>query len=504
MNSQRNFRRAKARVVLAALITSFAFCSTILEVRAQVNNEVAGLVYHPQVTSYYCGSATVEMMLDNNAVRQNNPYLNYILNPANAADPVAGSFYNQFTGQDATFGTIPFNAVNNVAQSIHPTYAPRVIPGLNGGNPVSAVTYGPQLAIYDFAHGAGTFTPIAGPNAGVALGYFNPFQPWGSGSGINGQQYELNVFDNPNVGGEGIHAFTAYNIGSFNASNRTIANAIADYQVPAGGVFYGGAHAMAVTGVRTDVQPVRNQPYNILGFFVDDPWNGYAINRGLPANQRGLRRHDFVSNVPELGVPSRWSQMFTPSGGEPGEGAYASGAGFKFVVEPQGPEPLDDGLFGSDPLPAPPLAADLNATDALALAQVLLQSDSDLSSKYGLSGGGFDGSGMSLIDPAGENDWLVPYLHGGSNTGAFLISAHYGILEEASWDEAGELSSSLADLLGEYQGVEAGFHPDDNPVNVPEASTLTLAAIGTLLFGLKRRWLLGTPCSNEWPCKGRM
>jgi hypothetical protein len=119
------------------------------------------------------------MMLDNNAVRQNNPYLNWILNPANAPDPAPASFYNQITGQDATFGTIPFNAVNNVAQSIHPTYAPQVIPGVNGGNPVNAVTYGPQLAIYDFTHGAGTYTPVQGPFTGVSLSYFNPFQPWG-------------------------------------------------------------------------------------------------------------------------------------------------------------------------------------------------------------------------------------------------------------------------------------------------------------------------------------
>jgi hypothetical protein len=136
----------------------------------------------------------------------------------------------------------------------------------------------------------------------------------------------------------------------------------------------------------------------------------------------------------------------------------------------------------------------LNATDALALAQVLLQTDSDLSSKYGLSGGAFHGNNMSLIDPAGENDWFIPYLRGGNYTGAFLVSAHYAILEEASWDDAGELSSSLADLLQEYQGIEAGFHPNDNPVNVPEASTLTLIAIGALLFGLTRQQPPRSPC----------
>jgi hypothetical protein len=456
-----------------------------------LDTEVAGLVYHPQVTSYYCGSATVEMMLDNNAVRQNDPFLNYILNPANAPDPAPASFVNVIPGQDATFGTIPFNAVNNIGQSIHPTFAQRVVPGVNGGNPVSAVTYGPQLAIYDIAHGAGTFTPIQGVNTGVPLGYFNPFQQWGSGSGINGQQVDLNILDNPNVGGEGIHAFSAYNLASFNAASRTIANAIGDYGVPAGGVFYNGAHAMAVTGVRTNAQPGRNLAYTINGFYLADPWRGYADAKGLPANQRGLGEHEYVTNVPEVGVAlTRWQDIFTASPGEPGEGAYASGVGYKFVVEPQGPELPDDGTFSSLPLPAPPLPADLNAAAALALAQTTLATDPDLSSKYGLSGGMFDGNNMSLIDPATGDDWFIPYERGGVYTGAFLLSAHYGILEEASWDDLGDLPTTLADLMLEYQGIEDGFHPDDNPTT-PEASTLALAAIGSVLLSFKRTQRLG-------------
>jgi hypothetical protein len=492
MNGLCNFGCARRRAVLATLITSLALLSGLREVRA-LNTKVQGLVYHAQVTSYYCGSATVEMMLDNNPVRQNNLFLNYILNPANAPDPAPASFVNVIPGQDATFGTIPFNAVNNAGKSIHPTYAPVVIPGLNGGNPVSAVTYGPQLAIYDFAHGAGTFVPIAGPNAGNTLSYFNPFQPWGSGSGINGQQFELNVYDNPNLGGEGSHAFTAYNLATRNAASRTIANAIGDYGVPAGGVFYGGQHAMAVTGVRSDVKPGQNVgAYSIDGFYISDPWRGYAVKKGLPAKQWGLREHDYVTNKPELGVPlTRWQDIFTASAGEPGEGAYASGVGYKFVVEPQGPELPDDGTFDSTPLPAPPLAADLNAAAALALAQTTLATDPDLSTEYGLSGGAFDGSNMTLLNPTGENDWFIPYQRGGVYTGAFLLSAHYGILEEASWDELGDLPTSLADLEQEYQGIEDGFHPDDNPVNVPEASTLALGAIGSMFLSLKRRRAAG-------------
>jgi hypothetical protein len=168
--------------------------------------------------------------------------------------------------------------------------------------------------------------------------------------------------------------------------------------------------------------------------------------------------------------------------------------GYKFVVEPIGPELPDDGTNFSDPFAAPPLLADLNAPAALALAQSLLATDSDLNSKYGLSNGAFDSSGMSLLDPSGENDWFIPYQQGGSYTGAFLLDAHYGVLEEATWDDLGDLSSSLNDLLGQYQGIEGGFHPNDNPIDgqVPEASSLAMAAIGTVLCGLKRRRPPGT------------
>jgi hypothetical protein len=151
MNRQPNFRPANSHIVLATLVASIAFFWAPMRVRA-LDTQVPSLVYHAQVTSYYCGSATVEMMLDNTAVRANNPYINFVLN---SPDPAPASFFNVIPGQDSTFGTIPFNALNNIGQSIHPTYQPVVIPGLNGGNPVNSVTYGPQLSIYDFAHGAG-------------------------------------------------------------------------------------------------------------------------------------------------------------------------------------------------------------------------------------------------------------------------------------------------------------------------------------------------------------
>jgi hypothetical protein len=487
MNADWTLARRQVRTNLCASVVVLVVLFGGGDVWAEVDTTVPGFEYHAQITSYYCGSATIQMMLDNDAVRQSNPYVDWILNPANAPDPEPASFYNPNTGQDHTFRTIPFNAVNNIGQSIHPTIQPRVIPGVNNGNAVNAVTYGPQLALYDFGHGAGTYTPVAGPNAGVPLGYFNPFQPWGAGTGINSQQVTLNVFDNPNVGGEGNHVYAAYNVPTRNVANRTIANAIITYQVPAGGVFYAGAHAMAISGVQTDVAPVKNQPYKILGFYVHDPWYGYARKRGLPEEKWGLPENTFLSTVLKDGQDSRWEGIFNSSPGEPLEGAYAEGPGFKFVVEPEGPELLDDGSNSSDTAPVPMLANPLTSIQALTLAQQLLTDSEGLSSKYGLSGGGFDGNNVTFIGTGGTSDWLVPYLRAGDYTGAFLINSKYGILEAANWLDVGDVVYGLSSLVKQYEGINGGFFPNDNPTNLPEAGTLTMIAIAALLVSVRRR-----------------
>ena len=83
------------------------------------------------------------------------------------------------------------------------------------------------------------------------------------------------------------------------------------------------------------------------------------------------------------------------------------------------PEPLDDGIFSSDTVPVPMLANPLTAGEAFVLAGQLLADNTGLSSKYGLSGGAFDGSNVSFIDTGGTSDWLVPYLRGAEVTGSF-------------------------------------------------------------------------------------
>jgi hypothetical protein len=422
------------------------------------NYTVPGQKYHAQVTDHYCASASVQMMLDCTAVRGANGYIDTFLSAPDPA-PIApdGPFHNQ---------AIP----------PQPTYV--------GGQ----VTFAPQVAIYNLLHNHAVYTPVAGPYTGVALSYNNPFCPWPTtGSGNNAMQWVLNVLDNSAIGGNGNHQYVAYNVpptipwGDW--ASRTIANALHDYGVAAEVTIGRGAHAITVVGYTTIGTPARNQPYKITGFYVDDPWTGYAKARNLPNNLEGLGVHAWVKygwsrspvapvvNVPGVGLvqarPAEWFRYFNPAPGFAGEGASMSGTGFKFVVEPQGPEALDDGnggLLDSVPPLAPLLPAPLDAAGAVAAAQAAVTTG-DLQGEDGLTGGAFDPANVTLMDPADERDWLVPYEIGGQYTGAVLVDSYTGEIEQAMWVDQGEAVSSftLAEIQTMYTDIYSDLLPDGNP-----------------------------------------
>ncbi|MSU58760.1 MAG: PEP-CTERM sorting domain-containing protein [Pedosphaera sp.] len=162
--------------------------------------------------------------------------------------------------------------------------------------------------------------------------------------------------------------------------------------------------------------------------------------------------------------------------------------GFKFVVERLGPELPDDGnggIYSSFAAPPAPLGGGpLNAAGAGAQAAADLAA-SDLNDEYGLSGGAFDTANEILMDPSGEGDWLVPYKRGSDYTGALLIDAETGVIEQATWLESGETPFQLSDLDDMYAGLYADFIPNDNLV--PEPGTVALALLGVALFVVRRR-----------------
>ena len=456
---------------LSASAALFAALSFAVELARADNFTVTGQRYHAQVTDHYCASASIQMMLDNTAVRSTNPYIDtFLMAPDPAPIPLDGPGHNL---------AIPPQPIYNAGQ----------------------VTFAPQVAIYNLIHGAATFTPTAGPNTGIPLSYNNPFSPWPSaGSGNNAIQWALNVFDNPTAGGFGNHAYTAYNVPPTLAwgdwASRTVANAIHDFDVGAQVTIGSGAHAIAVTGYTTNGTPGLNQPYDITGFYVNDPWTGYAKSQNL-LNNLGLGVHSWVKygwtlnpvapqvNIPGVGLvnaaPGEWFRNFNPAPGQPGEGFYMSGTGFKFVVEPLGPAPLDDGnggLLNSIPDLVPLLPAQLDAAGALSAATIEITSG-NLQNLYGLSDGSFDTANIQLMDPDYEADWLVPYMRDGAYTGAVLVSSYTGEIEQATWIDAvsGVDPFTLDEITQMYEDIFDGIIPNGNPVFVPEPGTMTLMCL---------------------------
>ena len=434
-----------------------------------IDKSVTGRSYHYQVTDHYCASATVQMILDCTAVRTTNPYINTFLM---AADPPS----------------IP-TAPGHFCIPLQPTYA--------GGQ----VTFAPQVAIYNLIHNAATYVPIAGPFTGIPLTYNNPWTPWPvTGSGNNAIQWALNVLDNPTVGGNGNHAYTAFNVPPTAAwatfASRTIANAITSFDVPAQVTVGSGAHSIAVTGVTSIGVPVNNTNYTITGFYVSDPWTGYWVSRGRPAGvPPGLGIHQWIRYgyminpvatpilIPGVGMVTaklgKWFTHFNPAPGFPGEGAYMSGPGYKFVVEPLGPEPIDDGnggLYSSLPPPSPMLPGPIStAADALSYATSGLAAAGFLNDESGLQGGSFDLSGIAYL-PAPDGfggDWVVPYDQaGGDASGAVLVNSLTGEIDAAMWTEDTAHHLSDAEVGTMFSMLNDGNYPDDNPVNDEPTATL--------------------------------
>jgi hypothetical protein len=71
-----------------------------------------------------------------------------------------------------------------------------------------------------------------------------------------------------------------------NSASRTIALSLAIYQVPASIVVLHGTHWIDVNGVSTSAPIGLNTPYLINGFFIKDPWTGFALNN--PGQSNGI------------------------------------------------------------------------------------------------------------------------------------------------------------------------------------------------------------------------
>jgi hypothetical protein len=435
--------------------------------------------YHAQVTNHWCGSASLEMMLDVPAVRGNNAVVNSLLS---ATD-----------GPTVAFGD-PSPVINVNHQ----------------------VTFGAQSFLYGLNHG--TNFAFNGPNS---QSYFNPSWPVGAGTDTPGVVADANILDSTtspqglgfntdNYQGYSV-ASTPNNVTGQALASRTIANALNDYNIPAVTAVESGAHYITTYGVSTNGAPGNGNNYTINGFYIHDPWTGYAYSQALvgnfaPANASwGLGWNTYLRygvdldpvNGKNITLPNGnvvkgrlapWFQIFNASPAQAGTAAPFSTPGVAFVVDPQGPESLDTGNLGSDDsiLTLPDLSSEIGASTADSDAISDLAADPTLDTEPGLTGGSFDASDELLMaqpgDTAGEGDWLVPYDgSGGINdvTGAIMIDADTGVIDEATWlDPATDGMSSipLSDLDQMFTDQSDGIYPNDN--EVPEPTTLSLLLLG--------------------------
>lgn len=188
-----------------------------------------------------------------------------------------------------------------------------------------------------------------------------------------------------------------------------------------------------------------------------------------------------------------WTKIFNVSGGQITPNLAWTAPGYKFEVEPQGPELPDTGDPAGDfGFPAPPLnlpspigngaTADTNALADLA-------ADTQLQSKIELAGGSFVMAHIELMqspDESGaEGDWLIPYDGaGGINdiTGAVMIDAETGVIDEATWidpNDPNQLPFTLSQLEIMMDDQLSGDLPSDNTL-VPEPSSIVLLLCGGL------------------------
>jgi hypothetical protein len=502
LNLSSGIGSTRCGIFAAALPALLALMWLSTYARAQDSDIIADN-YHAQTTSYTCAIASMEMQLDTPVITAANPFVNTLL--------------LQGDGAYANLGAAP----NNGAQS----YIYYMVHSATTAN----------LPVYNTAFNKANAQPGLTNNAYVYNNpYINPVP--GGGSDLNSLQFGTNVLDAsntlvPGTLGLGNDAYASYNITNPYYASRTIANAMQDTGIPAVisinpnpfGIAYGqlgGQHAISVFGVNTTSAPGANNNYNINGFFVHDPWTGYAQNvAGVAAAYGlGIGENTYLSygytrpipGAPQLALPNgggqatvapfTWFSYFVPSYGQAAPTVnqlYQTGVGYKFEVEPQGPEGLDtggpNGTYYSLPALEPLLGSELDASGADGDIAGDLTADG-LTSDF--AGGSFDNSDSLLIkdpdDPSLQGDWLVPYDGGGGVndvTGAVLIDEDTGLIDQATWFDANDpvTSMTLDQIDAMYQDQAADLVESDN--NVPEPASVCLLTISAGGLLMRRRGL---------------
>jgi hypothetical protein len=342
--------------VMILLCAADSIC--VVAQAAPVVTTVAGSVYHPQIAAHSCTVACMEMQLDCTEVRNNDPFANAMLGIANPD----GNLFEPLPNPPLIFqppkGWVP-----------NPNYVQMPPPAYNmAGN----VTANVQTYLYWLSHGRATYPTQKAPKPNSNC-YSNP--KFGLGTDIFAAQTILNLLDDAHIyiaylfPNTGATATKPARLKDGDQASRTVANTIADYQIPAIIMIGAGAHAISVYGVKTDVAPGFNAKYDIEGFYVNDPFFGYHEHFPDTSPASTWKDHYYVRygwDLPKTGgtltvLPdgttnrirlAPWFQKFVPTKvNDVGVAGDIGKPGYKIEVEPEGPEQADGGLYVSAPPP---------------------------------------------------------------------------------------------------------------------------------------------------------
>jgi hypothetical protein len=258
----------------------------------------------------------------------------------------------------------------------------------------------------------------------------------------------------------------------YNQAVATLAYNVDHYQVPGAILINRGAHWIDVYGINANHQPMSPTDATLVvnGVYTRDPWNGFigAVGKSqyLANTANGLQRKFTVQ----------------------GYGAWKFGqylGNYCFVTDPD-PDTAD-----TDATPVDTGSAVPNASAAAGDAATDDANIAGLESNPSFEGGSFDTSSsddeLVSLDNGGS-DWLGPYDQSGGISGADLIDATTGQLDEAWWDDSGQddtLAQLDADVAMDANDTAPGDIIDDN--QVPEPSIISMLGVMGLALVARRK-----------------
>jgi len=472
-------------VSAAAVLVAAFLDGTPRVMGADVVKTVSGGHYHAQLAGYTCTVASMEMVLDCTAVTSSNAFVRTMLSGANPDGTVFEPFPN-----------LPRIRTPQGVWVANPNYV--AVPGPTydrNGN----VTANAQAYVYGLTHAQVTFPAGQALNPPVNC-YRNA--AFGLGTEFLGAQTGLNLLDTNHLyrayvfPSGGSTATSPAGLKDGDQASRTIARALWNYDIPAIIGIDNGRHAVCVYGVRTDVSPSTNLNFEILGFYVHDPWAGYQahfpnydaavwqeneyVRYGWDTPRTGGIRTRLPDGTTNSITLRGWFQHFNPRTTRDAGVAGAVGApGYKILVEPAGPEAPDNGAYLSVPPPPSELSSLLDASHALLYATNELAADPYLIAQPGFMNGAFDPANAVLLslpaDASGYGDWLIPYEGPGGVaqvTGYLLVDASTGVIDEAVWMNPGDMVESMAwpEVIAVETSNFAGNTINDNDLPAPQLS----------------------------------